>query len=114
MARPIKHNLDEKLLEQLALIQCSNKEIAIICGCSTDTLERRYAGILEKGREQGKMSLRRKQFEVAMSGNVSMLIWLGKQMLSQKDEQNFTGSVSLHDQIMAALKSDKRSNLETK
>ena len=31
------------------------------------------------------MSLRRKQYEVAMSGNTSMLIWLGKNILGQRD-----------------------------
>jgi len=34
-----------------------------------------------------QMSLRRKQIEVALKGNVSMLIWLGKQMLGQMDKQ---------------------------
>jgi hypothetical protein len=31
------------------------------------------------------MRLRRKQIEVAMKGNAVMLIWLGKQILSQSD-----------------------------
>ena len=31
--------------------------------------------------------LRQKQFEIAMTGNVSMLIWLGKQRLGQIDKQ---------------------------
>ena len=31
------------------------------------------------------MKLRRKQIEVAMSGNHTMLIWLGKNMLGQSD-----------------------------
>lgn len=33
----------------------------------------------------GKISLRRKQFELAMGGDKSMLIWLGKQCLGQTD-----------------------------
>jgi hypothetical protein len=32
-------------------------------------------------------SLRRKQLQVAMSGSVPMLIWLGKQLLGQTDRQ---------------------------
>ena len=32
------------------------------------------------------MSLRRKQYEVALSGNPSMLIWLGKNVLGQSDQ----------------------------
>ena len=33
-----------------------------------------------------KVSIKRKQFELAMQGNVQMLIWLGKQHLGQKDK----------------------------
>ena len=35
--------------------------------------------------EQQKIELRKKQWEVAMDGNVQMLIWLGKQYLGQRD-----------------------------
>ena len=35
-----------------------------------------------------KLALRRKQFDVAMQGNVQMLIWLGKQYLEQSDTQD--------------------------
>ena len=34
----------------------------------------------------GRISLRRAQFEKALSGNVVMQIWLGKQHLDQKDK----------------------------
>lgn len=33
----------------------------------------------------GKTSLRRQQYRLAMKGNATMLIWLGKQALDQKD-----------------------------
>jgi len=39
----------------------------------------------EYHRGGAKFKLFQKQFEVAMSGNPSMLIWLGKQMLNQTD-----------------------------
>lgn len=77
--------LDEELILKLSSIMCTNDEIAFICGCSHDTLQRRYMHILDAGRSQAKMSIRRKQFEVAMSGNGMMLIWLGKQYLKQKE-----------------------------
>ena len=35
--------------------------------------------------DKQKIQLREKQWEVAMEGNVQMLIWLGKQYLGQKD-----------------------------
>jgi hypothetical protein len=54
--------------------------------CSKDTLERRFAAVIKKGRAQRNSSLRRKQFEVAMKGDRTMLIWLGKQYLEQRDK----------------------------
>ena len=35
--------------------------------------------------EKQKIDLKKKQWEVAMDGNVQMLIWLGKQYLGQQD-----------------------------
>ena len=35
-----------------------------------------------------KLALRKKQFDVAMQGNVQMVIWLGKQYLEQSDTQD--------------------------
>ena len=54
-------------------------------GTSETTLEKRYSGIIEKGRAEGKKSLRRAQMEKALQGDVRMLIWMGKQYLDQKD-----------------------------
>ncbi len=66
-------------------------------GCSHDTLARRFKDELADGRLQGKASLRRKQYEIAMSGNTTMLIWLGKQALGQSDKQEIlqTGPIVL-------------------
>lgn len=84
MARP-KKEIDEELLLKLAQIHCTMREMSDIIGVSQDTLKRRYADLIDKGKSEGKMRLRRKQIEVAMSGNHTMLIWLGKQMLSQSE-----------------------------
>jgi hypothetical protein len=40
---------------------------------------------LVKGREALKQSLRRAQLTVALNGNPTMLIWLGKQYLGQSE-----------------------------
>ena len=82
--RPRK-DVDTELLYKLATIHCTMKEMVDIIGVSEDTLKRRFAGIIDKGKAEGKMRLRRKQVEVAMKGNAVMLIWLGKQILSQSD-----------------------------
>lgn len=82
-----KLELDENLILSLARIHCTHKEMASILGCSTDTLKDNYSHLIEKGRDEGKMSLRRSQFKKAIDdGNVAMQIWLGKQYLDQKDK----------------------------
>ena len=40
---------------------------------------------MTKGRATLKRRLRRKQLELALEGDKTMLIWLGKQMLGQVD-----------------------------
>jgi hypothetical protein len=80
-----KLDIDPAQVEALARIACTTPEIATVIGCSEDTLERRFAGVIEKGRAEGKASVRRMQYKAAMSGNPTMLIWLGKVMLGQKE-----------------------------
>lgn len=85
MARPRK-KIDPEQVTKLAAINCSMKEMASILSCDVRTLQRRFADVIEKGRDTGKTSLKRKQYEVAMKGNVTMLIWLGKIFLGQHEE----------------------------
>lgn len=80
-----------RLVRNLAGIQCTDEEIAAGIGCSQDTLARGRkrdqeldAAIIE-GRANGRMSLRRAQYQKAMDGNPAMLIWLGKQVLGQRE-----------------------------
>ena len=83
-----KKQIDEKQVFELARLNCSYEEMAAVLDCSVPTLQNNYLQAIEKGREDGKASLKRKQFEIAMGGNVTMLIWLGKIMLGQKEEYN--------------------------
>ena len=41
-----------------------------------------------------RMKLAQKQFELAMDGNVTMLVWLGKQYLGQTDKQEMTSEIT--------------------
>ena len=93
MARPRKE-IDEDKLEQLASLGLSNGEIAAVLDCCPDTIERNYRKTLDWGREKRNASLRRKQYEIAIAGNPTMLIWLGKQFLGQSDkvQQEVTGA----------------------
>jgi hypothetical protein len=85
-----KKQINPDQVFKLARIGCTNEEIGTILGCSADTLERRYAGDLETGRSNRRSSLRRKQFQLAMKGDRTMLIWLGKQDLGQKEMRDVT------------------------
>lgn len=85
MARPRKE-IDLEQVEKLAAINCSMAEIASIVGCSVDTLQRNYAVVIEKGRHKMRVSLKRKQYELAMEGDRTMLVWLGKIILGQRDQ----------------------------
>jgi hypothetical protein len=71
--------------ERLAGAGLTVPEIAAILDCSERTLYRRFAAALKEGHTRMCASLKRQQFIVAMRGSVSMLIWLGKQYLGQKD-----------------------------
>ncbi|MGH8281836.1 MAG: hypothetical protein ACRERZ_06555, partial [Gammaproteobacteria bacterium] len=66
-------------------------ECAVILGISVDTIQRRYLGPYNRGLDKCRASLRRKQYELASAGNVTMLIWLGKNLLGQSDKQELTG-----------------------
>lgn len=99
MARKRKE-INLKLLEKLAEINCSYEEMSSIMEVDESTLSRNYAQVIKKGRDKGKMSLKRKQWEVAMSGNVSMLIWLGKQLLGQTDKNEITGNLDTKAEVI--------------
>ena len=74
------------------------KDVAGILECSVDTLENRirekYDCTFSEFREQKmattNLNLFSKQVSVALEGNVTMLIWLGKNYLNQTDKQETT------------------------
>ncbi len=80
--------LDTEQIRKLATFHCTLQEMADFFGVSTDTLRDNYSTFIAKGKSEGKIRLRRKQFDVAVNGkgNPTMLIWLGKQMLGQSDQ----------------------------
>ena len=87
MARPKKYDIDTEEVQKLAGYGCTNIEIADFFGCSSDLIEKSYSEFLTKGRANLKKRLRNAQLDTALSGNSTMLIWLGKQMLAQVDKQ---------------------------
>lgn len=99
MARP-KIKIDTDVVEKLAMIHCTMIEIASVVGCSVDTLERRYADLIKKAKDKGRASLRRLQYEKAQQGNVTMMIWLGKQLLGQSDKMDQTYSKPIEPTVV--------------
>src|SRR5712671_8167941 len=88
--RGIRARIDEGELEKLAMLQCTDEEVAAWFGVTTRTIERRrktgkFAKIMERGRAKGRISLRRTQMRLAEQGSGSVAIWLGKQLLGQTD-----------------------------
>jgi hypothetical protein len=93
MARPRKV-VDFEKLSRICQYPMTNEDIAAIMDLSVDTIYRaiksNYGIDFAEYKQQKQSSLRftllAKQIEVAKSGNVSMLIWLGKQYLGQSDK----------------------------
>lgn len=116
MARP-KIPIDRKQFENLCGLQCTKEEIASFFDCSEDTIERWckseykecFAVVFKQKRGVGKVSLRRSQFRMAQK-NPTMAIWLGKQYLGQRDQQEVTISERTDETIKKMdeyFKSDK-------
>jgi len=84
-------NLDE--LEKLSEWHVSEAEIAAYFRVPEDEVRQRMledpalSEAIERGRIMGNILIRRMQFDLAMKGNVQMLIWLGKNRLGQSDSR---------------------------
>ena len=94
--------LDDKDWERLinmVRIQCTREEICNIFDMTEKTLNSRisergegnFSLLYKKYGDEGKASLRRMQWKSANGGNVSMQIFLGKQMLGQTDKTQHSG-----------------------
>lgn len=73
-------------VEKLAQLHCSSEEIAAFFGVPSQTLVANFGDIIQKARAEMKVALRRSQIKLALDGNCTMLIWLGKQYLNQSDK----------------------------
>lgn len=87
--------INKEEFEKLCGLYCTCLDIAGWFHCSVDTIERwvkrtydgrTFAEVFKEYSARTTASLRRKQIDVALSGQVAMLIWLGKQHLGQSDK----------------------------
>jgi hypothetical protein len=111
MAGRPRAEIDYGKLERMCELQMTQEHIAYVLGISTDTLDTRikehygtnFSVLFAKKREVGKMALREKMFEVAMSGNTTMLIWLSKQWLEMREpKQEF--DIDTNTQVIDQIK----------
>jgi hypothetical protein len=103
----------EKQVAKLASFGLTNKEIAEALEYDENTLKRNFEIFLIKGRANLKQKLKNKQIQVALAGNVSMLIRLGKQYLEQKDKMEESGDYELtvvRTRLEDKLKEEKQKN----
>jgi len=90
-------SIDWGEFEKLCQMHCTLEELAGWFGCHANTIEvavKREHGIgfreyLGQKAGVGKVSLRRAQWQKALAGDKTMLIWMGKQHLGQLDKSRF-------------------------
>lgn len=97
--RPPK-NIDQEMVDKLASIGCTGDEIAAVLGCCRDTLYARFSDSLKKGQQKAKVTLRRMQWQSATSGNVTMQIWLGKNLLGQSNSNDIPSQAAQVIQVV--------------
>jgi hypothetical protein len=101
-------NIDLVELEKLCSLQCTDEEIAAWFGVSTRTIESRrkqpqFATVMTRGKAKGRISVRRAQMKLLESGNGTMGVWLGKQLLGQRDVTPIELSGPNGDPVQVAL-----------
>jgi hypothetical protein len=72
-------------VELMASLGCPDREIAEYFGINDDTLRYNFKSFLINGKQNLRNGLRKAQIRIALEGNATMLIWLGKQILSQQE-----------------------------
>lgn len=87
--------IDPEDVKKLARLHVTIKEMADYFGTTSDTISYHFADIITKAKIETKNSLRRAQLKAAYDGNVTMLIWLGKQMLGQSEQPTNTDDNSV-------------------
>jgi len=111
MGRPAIVKVEE--VEKLCAMQCTQAEIASFFGVSKQAIEKRAADettlypytldsgekveltfreIMDLGYSKGKISQRHALLNAINAGNVTAMIWFGKQYMNQHDNMNLQHS----------------------
>lgn len=94
-AGPPRKEFDSKTVETFGYYNGTAAAMAARFECSVSTIEHRMADkdgefykSYSKGRDDLNKKLYQKQVDVALAGNVTMLIWLGKQHMGQMEPKD--------------------------
>lgn len=102
-------DLDFDLVVKMRMAGCPDTEIAAELNIDVKTLTNKlkqdplFAAVYERADDRGRSILRRRQFVKAVDGDNTMLIWLGKNRLGQKDRIEDTGRTDRLDEVVAAI-----------
>lgn len=106
-------------VEHMAQLGCTDNEIAQYLGITDHSLRRNFQDELINGRHKLRTSLRQAQIRVALEGQPTMLIWLGKNLLSQNemgqandDNRPLPWSDTLDDDVVDE-EEDEEDNVDT-
>ena len=86
--------IDWKLVDEYLRSQCDGAHIANILGIHPNTLylaceekfKINFSEYSQQKKGEGQELLRARQFKAAMDGDKTMLVWLGKQYLGQREK----------------------------
>ncbi len=106
--RPPKEIDVEKLKEFLA-VNMPVRRIAHFFNCTPETLYNKYRDLIIESNVDFEYQIRLAQLKAANELNPTMLIWLGKQVLGQSDEQKVTveQKPSVSDIVFVPLKKEE-------
>ena len=99
-------DIDWKKVDDLLTSGCSGNQIAGFLGINHHTLYDRcltdnkimFSEYSQQKKQKGESLIKHKQYQVAMSGNTTMLIWLGKIICGQTDtDQKITQHFHLQE-----------------
>jgi len=87
-------------VEQLSRLNCTDREIAAFFRVTPAAVTQRkqrdpqFAEAIERGRQLGCLSIRRAQMRLLNKGSAQIAIWLGKQLLHQRDKVDYQAEES--------------------
>jgi hypothetical protein len=113
-----KSDIDWKMVDDLLEAGCSGAEIAANIGINPATLYDRcqadhnmmFSQYSQEKQQKGDSLLRKAQFDKAMIGDNTLLIWLGKCRLKQKEHQDEVIKQEVEskfNQLMQQMEKDK-------